>query len=319
MTSLTAHGLVVKSTGSWQTVLTDSGETIACKVKGNLRLRGMRSTNPVAVGDGVTIVKRPTDEVAFISEIDDRRNAIVRRSPNLSKQSHVLAANIDQAVLLFTVARPETTTTFADRFLAGVEAYGVPALIVFNKVDDLTAEELQQLDALRHIYEAAGYSCYAISALHGTGIAPLSEALSGKLTLLSGHSGSGKSTLLNTLVPEAHARTAPISEVHGQGMHTTTFSTLYRLSDGGAIIDIPGIKGFGTYDFKPAEVCHYFRDIFAVSNACRYGGCTHTHEPGCAVRQAVQDNLIAPSRYASYLSMLGDEGESKYRKKALQR
>ena len=309
------HGLVVKSTGSWYDVLTDSGETVPCKVKGNIRLRGLRSTNPVAVGDGVSLVRREADGVAFISDIDPRRNAIVRRAANLSKQSHILAANIDQAALIFTVARPETTTTFADRFLAAAEAYGVPALIVFNKSDDLSPDERNIRDGLRLVYQKVGYPCYDISALDGTGTEALAEALSGRLTLLSGHSGSGKTTLLNRLVPEAHARTAPISEVHGQGMHTTTYSTLHPLPRGGGLIDIPGIKGFGTFDFKPAEISHYFRDIFALSPGCRYGGCTHTHEPGCAVRQALDDHRLAPTRYASYLSMLSDEGGGKYREK----
>ncbi len=310
-----AHGLVIKSTGSWYTVLTDNGETVPCKVKGNLRLRKIRSTNPVAVGDGVSLVKRDNDEVAFITEIDERRNAIVRRASNLSKQSQILAANIDQAALLFTVTRPETTTTFADRFLAGAEAYGVPAIVVFNKIDDLSDEEKQTLSDLQCIYQTAGYETYCISALNGTGTDELLQALQGKLTLLSGHSGSGKSTLLNTLIPEAQAQTAPISKVHGQGMHTTTHSTLYPLPQGGGLIDIPGIKGFGTFDFKPSEVSHYFRDIFALSPNCRFGGCTHTHEPGCAVRQALEEYRLAPSRYISYLSMLGDESENKYREK----
>ena len=314
-TDLAAHGLVVRSTGSWQTVLTDEGEIVQCKVKGNLRLRGLRTTNPVAVGDGVTLIRSTGSDVALISEIDERRNAIIRRASNLSKQSQVLAANIDQAALLFTVARPETTTTFADRFLAAAEAYGVPAIVVFNKTDEISDKEHTQMEGLRLVYEAAGYPCYEISALKGNGTDSLFQALKDKLTLLSGHSGCGKSTLLNRLVPQAHARTAPISDVHGQGMHTTTFSALYTLPDGGGLIDIPGIKGFGTFDFRPTEISHYFRDIFALSHDCRYGGCTHTHEPGCAVQRALEEHRLAPSRYSSYLSMLEDEGESKYREK----
>ncbi|MBP3227196.1 MAG: ribosome small subunit-dependent GTPase A [Bacteroidaceae bacterium] len=315
MPSLPSHGVVVKSTGSWYTVLTDAGEAVPCKVKGNLRLRGLRTTNPVAVGDRVSLVRREGDEVAFIAEIQPRRNAVVRRASNLSKQSHVLAANIDQAALLFTVARPETTTVFADRFLAGAEAYGVPAIVVFNKVDDLAPDERRRKDDLRRIYEAAGYDCYDISALDGTGTDALHDALAGKLTLLSGHSGTGKSTLLNRLVPGAGARTAPLSDIHEMGMHTTTYSQLYPLPAGGGLIDIPGIKGFGTFDMRAAEVSHYFRDIFALSPGCRYGGCTHTHEPGCAVRQALDEHRLAPTRYASYLSILADEGENKYREK----
>lgn len=307
---------MVRSTGSSYTVRTDSGELAECKVKGNFRLRGIRSTNPVAVGDGVTLVPSApgTDGVqAYISEIDERRNYIIRKASNLSKQSHILAANVDLALLVVTVARPETTTMFIDRFLASAEAYGVEAAIAINKADDLTSEEEKKAQELELIYNNVGYKVLRISALTGSGIYDLSAFLKDKVTLLAGHSGVGKSTLLNRLVPDAGARTAEISEAHGTGMHTTTFSELYDLPEGGALIDIPGIKGFGTFNMEPEEVSHYFRDIFRISADCRFGNCTHTHEPGCAVLRALEELRLAPSRYASYLSMLEDKGEDKYR------
>ena len=309
------HGTVIKSTGSWYLVRTDDGRAIECKVKGNFRLRGIRSTNPVAVGDGVTIKEQSaeTGEAAFITEIDERRNYIIRKASNLSKQSHILAANVDMALLIVTIARPETSTTFIDRFLASAEAYRVPVCIAFNKTDDLTPAEHEVLDYWQALYSDIGYPCFRISALKDEGIAPLREMLAGKTTLLAGHSGVGKSTLLNLLIPDAHVRTAQISDAHGTGMHTTTFSELFELPQGGALIDIPGVKGFGTFNMEPEEVAHYFRDIFRISADCRFSNCTHTHEPGCAVLQALEDHRLAPSRYASYLSMMDDKEEGKYR------
>ena len=312
------HGKVIKSTGSWYVVRTDDGRVVECKVKGNFRLRGIRSTNPVAVGDGVTIKEQHTEgqeeAAAFITEIDERRNYIIRKASNLSKQSHILAANVDMALLVVTIARPETSTTFIDRFLASAEAYRVPVCIAFNKVDDLTDDERQLMDYWYALYTDIGYTCYRISALHNEGIAALSEQLQGKTTLLAGHSGVGKSTLLNLLIPEAKVRTAHISDAHGTGMHTTTFSELFELPDHqGALIDIPGVKGFGTFNMEPEEVAHYFRDIFRISADCRFNNCTHTHEPGCAVLAALEAHQLAPSRYASYLSMLDDKEEGKYR------
>lgn len=312
------HGKVIKSTGSWYVVRTDDGRIVECKVKGNFRLRGIRSTNPVAVGDGVTIKEQHTEgkeeNAAFITEIDERRNYIIRKASNLSKQSHILAANVDMALLVVTIARPETSTTFIDRFLASAEAYRVPVCIAFNKTDDLTTDERQLLDYWNALYTNIGYECFCISALKNEGVDALAQRLQGKTTLLAGHSGVGKSTLLNLLIPEAHVRTAQISDAHGTGMHTTTFSELFELPDHkGALIDVPGVKGFGTFNMEPEEVAHYFRDIFAISADCRFNNCTHTHEPGCAVLQALEDHQLAPSRYASYVSMMDDKEEGKYR------
>lgn len=310
------HGIVIRNTGNSYVVRLDDGREAECKVKGNFRLRGIRSTSPVAVGDGVTVQEpgtKGTDDTLFITEIDERRNYIVRKASNLSKQSHILAANVDLAVLVVTMARPETSTTFIDRFLASAEAYRVPVVLAFNKCDDLGDEERAAAADLMALYERVGYSCYSLSALEGTGVDRLRRAMAGLVCLLAGHSGVGKSTLLNRLVPQAHARTAEISEAHGTGMHTTTFSELFDLPGGGSIIDIPGIKGFGTFNMEPEEVAHYFRDLFAISADCRFNNCTHTREPGCAVLRALEEGRLAPSRYASYLSMLDDKEEGKYR------
>lgn len=306
------RGLVIRNTGSWYQVKTDEGNLVDCKIKGNFRLKGIRSTNPVVVGDYVSIVMNP-EGTAFITEIEDRRNYIVRKASNLSKQSHILAANLDQCLLVVTVARPETSTVFIDRFLASAEAYRVPVVLVFNKADDLNSDERHYLDGLVHLYTTVGYECRIISALQQEGIAELRTMLAGKVTLLSGHSGVGKSTLINALLPHLQLRTAEISEMHQTGMHTTTFSEMYLLEEGGYLIDTPGIKGFGTFDMDEEEVRHYFREIFRFSEGCRYGNCTHVHEPGCAVREAVENHYISESRYASYLSMLEDKKEGKYR------
>lgn len=307
------EGLVVKNTGSSYTVRTDDGQLVESKIKGNFRLKGIRSTNPVAVGDRVTIVTNQ-EGTAFISGIEDRRNYIIRKSINLSKQSHILAANVDQAMLVVTVSRPETSTTFIDRFLASAEAYRVPVVLLFNKTDQLTADELHYQQLLINLYETVGYECHAVSAATGDGIEPLRPLFQGKVTLLSGHSGVGKSTLINRLVPDAHLRTADISDAHQTGQHTTTFSEMIFLPQGGGfLIDTPGIKGFGTFDMEREELTSYFKEIFEFSKQCRFSNCTHTHEPGCAVVQAVENHYIAQSRYQSYLSMLQDKDESKYR------
>ena len=307
-------GLVIRNTGSWYTVKTDDGgQLIDCKIKGNFRLKGIRSTNPVAVGDHVTLV--PNNEgTAFITEIADRRNYIIRKASNLSKQSHIIAANVDQAMLVVTVNYPQTSTTFIDRFLASAEAYRIPVVLIFNKVDILDDDELRYLDMMINLYETVGYECRSISAERGNGVETVMQLLEGKVTVLSGNSGVGKSTLINRLLPDANLRTSEISDAHNTGMHTTTFSEMLPLPSGGYIIDTPGIKGFGTFNIEPEELSGYFKEIFRFSRDCRFSNCTHTHEPGCAVLKAVEDHYIAASRYQSYLSMLDDKEEGKYRK-----
>lgn len=306
------RGLVVKNTGSWYLVRTDEGRDVECKVKGNFRLKGIRSTNPVAVGDYVRI-EGEAEGPAFICEIEERKNYIVRRASNLSKQSHVLAANLDLCLLVVTIDYPETSTVFIDRFLAVAEAYRIPVNLVFNKIDRYDSSAMRRMDDWVALYEGIGYLCYRISALCGQGISALLEAVKGNVTLLSGNSGVGKSTLINALLPGSGLRTGKVSEFHHKGTHTTTFSEMLPIDGGGYLIDTPGVKGFGTFDMEPAEVGHYFREIFCHAARCRYGDCTHRHEPGCAVREAVEGGFISPSRYASYLSMLGDRDEDKYR------
>lgn len=310
------RGLVIKNTGSWYTVKTDDGRVIESKIKGNFRLRGIRSTNPVAVGDYVHLIINK-EGTAFISEIEDRRNYIVRKSSNLSKQSHILAANLDQAFLVITVNYPETSTIFIDRFLAGAEAYRVPVILVFNKYDLLSEDELRYQKGLIHLYETIGYKCVEVQSTKNApsdkSLCRLRPLLDGKVTLLAGNSGVGKSTIINELLPEANRRTAEISDVHNTGIHTTTFSEMLELPKGGYLIDTPGIKGFGTFDIDKEELTSYFREIFKFSEQCKFSNCTHTHEPGCAVLKAVEDHYISESRYNSYLSMLEDKEEGKYR------
>ena len=286
-------------------------------------MRGIRSTNPVAVGDRVEVSD------GFITEIADRKNYIIRKSPNLSKQSHIIAANVDQAVLVVTVNYPQTSTTFIDRFLASAEAYRVPVILLFNKTDLLDDDERHYQDLMVNLYETVGYQCLQVSAVTGQGMDQLLPLLEGKITVFSGNSGVGKSTLLNKIVPGANLRTAEISEAHNAGMHTTTFSEMIPIShftlhtphstinqariERSWLIDTPGIKGFGTFDMEPEEICGYFKEIFHFSKNCRFRNCTHTHEPGCAVRKALEEHYIAESRYNSYLSMLEDKEEGKYR------
>ncbi|MDR2389089.1 MAG: ribosome small subunit-dependent GTPase A [Tannerellaceae bacterium] len=305
-------GLVVKNTGSWYTVRGDDGQYIECKIKGNFRLKEIKSTNPVAVGDHVVIEPNP-EGTAFITAIEERKNYIVRRASNLSKQSHILAANLDQALLIVTVNYPITTTIFIDRFLATAEAYNIPVKLTFNKIDRYGPADAESMQKLMQLYTGIGYPCSALCAKNGEGMENLKEELKGKITLLSGHSGVGKSTLINRLAPGAGLRTGLISEYHNKGMHTTTFSEMIPLAQGGYLIDTPGIKGFGTFDMEDAEISHYFREIFAHSAGCRFGNCTHRHEPGCSVLKAVEEETISASRYKSYISILKDRGESKYR------
>lgn len=305
-------GLVIKNTGSWYTVRTDGGQLVESKIKGNFRLKGIRSTNPVAVGDRVELITNQ-EGTAFITAIEDRRNYIIRKSPNLSKQSHILAANIDQALLMVTVNYPQTSTTFIDRFLASAEAYRVPVTLVFNKCDILSEDELRYQQMMCNLYDTVGYRCVVLSAATGDGVEQLQDIVAGKISLISGNSGVGKSTLINRLVPDAAQRTAEISDAHNTGMHTTTFSQMIPLPQGGYLIDTPGIKGFGTFDIEKEELTSYFREIFHFSKDCRFSNCTHTHEPGCAVLRAIEQHYIAESRYQSYLSMLEDKDENKYR------
>ncbi len=306
-------GLVIKNTGSWYQVKTDNGQSIECKIKGNFRLKGIRSTNPVAVGDRVRIVLNQ-EGTAFISEIEDRKNYIIRRSSNLSKQSHILAANLDQCFLVVTVNYPETSTTFIDRFLASAEAYRIPVKLIFNKTDAYDKNDSTYLEALVRLYEQIGYPCFRISALRGEGIETVRRELTGRITLFAGHSGVGKSTLINVLLPELDVKTGAISIYHNKGMHTTTFSEMFPIDgENGYIIDTPGIKGFGVFDMEEEEIGHYFPEIFKASAGCKYGNCTHRKEPHCAVREAVERHFISESRYASYLNMLEDKEEEKYR------
>lgn len=306
------HGLIIKNTGSWYTVKTDDGRIVECKVKGNFRLKGIRSTSPVAVGDYVDIIMN-AEGTALISAIDDRKNYIIRKASNLSKQSQIIAANLDQALLIITIKQPETSTTFIDRFLAGAEAYRVPVVLVFNKTDLLNDDERHYQQQMVTLYETIGYPCIEISAETGMGIDQLQTLLKQKVTLVSGNSGVGKSTLINAIIPHADQRTAEISNAHGTGMHTTTFSEMIELAEGGYLIDTPGIKGFGTFDIEREELTSYFKEIFEFSKDCKFNNCTHTHEPGCAVIQAVENHYISVSRYQSYLNMLEDKDDSKYR------
>ena len=306
------RGLVIKNTGSWYTVRTEDGRDIESKIKGNFRLKDIKSTNPVAVGDRV-VIDINKEGTAFITEIEERKNYIIRRASNLSKQSHIIAANLDQAMLIVTVNYPITTTIFIDRFLATAEAYRVPVKLVFNKIDRYNNEDQRALENLIELYTSIGYPCSTLCARTEEGLDALKADLKDKITLLSGHSGVGKSTIINKLVPGVNLRTGDISEYHNKGMHTTTFSEMIPLPGGGYLIDTPGIKGFGTIEMADAEISHYFRELFKYSEEYRFNNCTHRHEPGCAVIQAVNDGLISESRYKSYLSILDDRMESKYR------
>lgn len=305
---------MVRNTGSSYMVRLDSGEELPCRVKGNFRIKGIRTTNPVAVGDRVT-VSESADDADYITAIAPRRNYIIRRASNLSKESHILAANLDCAALVITLRDPQTPTTFIDRFLATAEAYSVPSVLVLNKTDLWDADDRMLGDLMARLYRTIGYQVYTVSAHTEDGLPELMNGLKGRTTLMAGNSGVGKSSLINALVPGANLKTGKISDIHHTGMHTTTFSEMISIPGGGEIIDVPGVKGFGTIDFKPEEVSHFFPEIFRIGAGCRYSDCKHTGEPGCAVVPAVEQSLISESRYASYLSILEELSDpSKYRK-----
>lgn len=312
------QGTIIRNTGSHYVARLADGSEMKCLAKGNFRIKGIRTTNPVAVGDHVELSAPGPDGVSFISAVLPRRNYIIRRASNLSKAAHIIAANVDCAMLVATLAHPTTSTTFIDRFLATAEAYSVKPLLVINKTDLLSDEDDRELlEAVLYLYRSIGYDAMAVSAHTGDGLPELKETLAGKVTLISGNSGVGKSTLINALIPGIQQRTAEISAVHDTGMHTTTFSEMFTLPGGGEIIDTPGIRGFGVFDFEAEQVGHYFPEIFRESDGCRFGNCTHTHEPGCAVLKALEENRIAQSRYNSYMSILeeiSDPGSDKYRK-----
>ncbi|MEA5071206.1 MAG: ribosome small subunit-dependent GTPase A [Petrimonas sp.] len=305
-------GLVIRNTGNNYLVRTDEGTDMSCLAKGNFRLKGIRSTSPVVVGDRVKIDVN-SDGTAYITEIEDRKNYIVRKASNLSKHSHILAANIDLALLCVTVRFPETTTVFVDRFLATAEAYSVPVVLVFNKTDIYDSDDREYVDGLVHLYSTVGYTCIKTSVLTGEGMSEVRKHVCGKITLLAGHSGVGKSSIVNMLQKDATQKVGKISDYHNKGMHTTTFSEMIELEKGGFVIDTPGIKGFGTIDMTTAEVSHYFPEIFRISSKCKFYNCLHLNEPGCAVIKALENHYISQSRYQSYLNILEDANEEKYR------
>ena len=301
-------GLIIKNTGSDYLVRASDGSNVICKVKGSFRIKGIKSTSPVTVGDRVDY-----DATGYITNLHERKNYIVRKPTNLSKQLHIIAANLDQALLVVTFKSPTTSTTFIDRFLATAEAYHIPTILVFNKMDLLNLEEANEVEALIALYENIGYQCLKMSATSGVCINKLQALLSGKISLLSGNSGVGKSTIINQIVPNSTAKVGEISNSHHKGMHTTTFSEMYELGTDTFLIDTPGIKGFGMVDMNEEEIGHFFRDIFNESKGCKFSNCSHRHEPDCAVLKAVEEKRLAQSRYESYLSILEDVKEGKYR------
>lgn len=306
-------GLVVKSTGSWYAVRTEEGGLLDCRIKGKFRLDGIRSTNPVAVGDHVEVAIRP-DGTPVIEEILERKNYIIRKSTNLSKEAHIIAANLDQAILVATLSHPETSLVFVDRFLVATEAYRIPAVILWNKIDLYTEDELFMLEVVMDMYRKIGYTCIPVSATNGSGMPEVEALLQDKISVFSGLSGVGKSTLINRIEPNLLLKTAPISTSHNTGKHTTTFAEMFPLNMGGYIVDTPGIRAFGLIRMEKTEISHYFPEIFKAASGCRYYNCTHIHEPGCAVLEAVEKGEISDSRYFSYVGMF-EESDEKYRKK----
>lgn len=306
------RGLVVKNTGNTYFVRDDNDNEYICIAKGNLRLKGIRSTSPVVVGDYVLMDVNP-DSTGYITQIEDRKNYIVRKASKLSKHSHILAANIDLALLCITLRFPETTTVFIDRFLVSAEAYSIPVYLVFNKIDLYDEDDMEYLDAIINLYSTIGYPCLKTSMETGVGVDEIDEITNGRIVLLAGHSGVGKSTIINALMNEVVQKVGDLSGYHDMGMHTTTYSEMVELKNGGYIIDTPGIKGFGTIDMEVEEISHYFREIFKFSKNCRFNNCLHMNEPECAVIKAVEDHYISRSRYDSYLNIIEDLDEGKYR------
>lgn len=301
------QGIVIRSTGSWSTVQLDSGSFQECRLRGNFRIKGIKSTNPIAVGDRVTVEEDPKDSSqGVITHISPRKNYIVRRSVNLSKRSHIIAANIDQLIVLATISEPRTSLGFIDRLLVTAEAYTIPAIIVFNKADLLSQEENEILSEYRHIYESIDYQTLLVSALDKTGLDDLKDLMKDKTSLVSGHSGVGKSTLINVIEPDLDLKVNAISEVHRKGTHTTTFAEMFPLAFGGFIIDSPGIKEFGMIDMDNDHIGHYFPEIFKTSDVCKFNNCSHMNEPHCAVKNAVESGDIAESRYNTYLSIVSE-------------
>lgn len=301
------NGVVIRSTGSSCNVLNDKGEVIDCRLKGNFRIKGIRSTNPLAVGDKVTFTYDQDHNVGLIRTIEDRHNYIIRKATRLSKQSHIIAANIDQVIVMVTIASPRTSTGFIDRFLVTAEAYHIPAMLVFNKIDLIYGEAAVKLDQLTQLYEGLGYPCFRTSALKGIGIEEVKALLKNKVSLISGHSGVGKTALINTIEPGLLRRVGEISDYHQKGKHTTTFAEMLPLSFGGFIIDTPGIKEFGLVNFDKQEIAERFPEMRQLMHECQFNNCTHVHEPGCAVKTALSKGLISKSRYSNYLSILNDE------------
>ncbi len=306
-------GIVIKSTGSWYKVKPDNGQSIDCKIRGKFRLKGIKTTNPVAVGDIVDYTIDNKTGQGIITNIHQRRNYIIRKSINLSKQAHIIAANIDKAILVVTLANPKTYTIFIDRFLMSAEAYRINSVIVFNKTDLYNNELIDEMDALINLYQNIGYQCLSVSAKTGLGINQLKDILKDKTCVISGHSGVGKSTLVNTIEPGLNLKTLEISTYHEAGKHTTTFPEMHELTFGGYIIDTPGIKGFGVIDMKKNEISYFFPEMFNVLKNCRFYNCTHNHEPDCAVKKAVELGQISQSRYTSYLNILNNDDDDKYR------